>query len=304
MNQLTKKSLYRKPMFSSKEDVFLDTIIIVLCVFIGCICLYPFIYTISVSFSDSVAVTKGQVWLLPKGINLNSYKMLLKHPNLVNSYANTIFYTAAGTLWSMIMTTMAAFALSKRYLIGKTFFSYYIVFTMIFSGGLIPTFLVVTKLGLYNSRAAIILVGAMSAWNLIIMRTFMQSIPVSLKESARIDGANDWTIFLKIYLPLSKPAISIVTLFYAVAIWNDFFSSLIYLYDESKFPVQLIIRSLVVTMNDAMGSSIASSSSAGQFAPLSFKSAVVVVTMFPIMVIYPFIQKYFAKGIMVGAVKG
>ncbi len=304
MNQLTKKSLYRKPMFSSKEDIFLDTIIIVLCIFIGCICLYPFIYTISVSLSDSVAVTKGQVWLLPKGINLNSYKMLLKHPNLANSYANTIFYTAAGTLWSMIMTTMAAFALSKRNLIGKTFFSYYIVFTMIFSGGLIPTFLVVTKLGLYNSRAAIVLVGAMSAWNLIIMRTFMQSIPVSLKESARIDGANDWTIFLKIYLPLSKPAISIVTLFYAVAIWNDFFSSLIYLYDESKFPVQLIIRSLVVTMNDAMGSSIATSSSAGQFAPLSFKSAVVVVTMFPIMVIYPFIQKYFAKGIMVGAVKG
>lgn len=132
----------------------------------------------------------------------------------------------------------------------------------------------------------------------------MQSISISLKESMRMDGANDWTIFIKLYIPLSKPAISIITLFYAVGRWNDFFTALIYLVDEKKFPVQLIIRSMVVSMDDAMGSAIATSSGAGQYTPLSFRSAVVVVTMFPVMVIYPFIQRYFTKGIMIGAVKG
>lgn len=292
------------PTYSAASDRVVDTILTVLALLIIAVCLYPFIYMLSLSVSDAVSVTKGEVHLLPKGLNFNAYKQLLKHPDLMRSFLNTLFYTIVGTAWSMFMTTLAAYALAKRDLPGKRFFNFFIVFTMIFSAGLIPTFLVVNKLGLYNTRAAIILVGAFSPWNLIVLRTYMQSLPVSLKESARIDGASEFYIFRKIYLPLSKPAVATIMLFYAVARWNDYFHALVYLIDTDKMPVQMIIRGLVITMNDALGSTIAVSGNANAYSPQSFRAAVIIVTMLPILCLYPFIQKYFTKGMMVGSVKG
>jgi ABC-type glycerol-3-phosphate transport system permease component len=206
---------------------------------------------------------------------------------------------------------MASFVMAKRRFPGKKFLSYFLLIPMLFGGGLIPTFLVVVGVGLYNTAASQIILNCISVWNIMIMRTFMQSIPLSLKESARIDGAGDWTIFTRIYVPMCTAVIAIIGLFIAVAKWNDFFSALIYLDDEKKFPVQLVIYQLLITAEDklnkaiSMGSTqVGAAGSVHNYTALSFKAAVVVVTMFPIMVIYPFIQKYFTKGMMIGAIKG
>jgi putative aldouronate transport system permease protein len=301
---MKKRVFSRDPMYNSTADLTMDMTVGLICMVIVLFCLYPFLYTISLSISNAMAVTRGEVKLLPVGFTTAAYGMLLRHPNLINSYGNTIFYTVAGTAWSLVITTMAAYALAKRRFPGKKFFNYFVLFPMLFNGGLIPLFLVVVKLYLFDTRMALIVVGAVSVWNLIILKTFMQSIPLSLKESAKMDGAGDWFIFRKIYIPISKPAISIIALFYAVARWNDFFSALIFLNNEKKFPVQLIIYQLVATADDQLSKAISMSSGAANFTPLSFKAAVVVVTMFPVMVIYPFIQKYFTKGMMIGAIKG
>jgi putative aldouronate transport system permease protein len=267
--------------------------------------IYPILYVLSLSFSGKIAVEKGLVWLYPIDLTLSSYNLFFQNSSLLGPYANTIFYTVAGTAYSLLLTLLGAYSLSKKRLVGKNFFMFIIMFTMLFSGGLIPTFLVVNRLGLFNTVWAILIPCAIGPMNLIIVRTSILQIPDSLAESAVIDGANDFQILARIIMPLSMPVIATIGLFYAVGRWNDFFSALIYLNNEKLYPIQLVIRSLLVTMDNSIFVDMyRTQNKINTYTPLAFKSAVVVITMLPIMVIYPFIQKYFVKGVMIGAIKG
>jgi len=273
--------------------------------FIVIITLYPIVYVFSVSISAPSAVESQKVWLWPVGFSLGSYELMALHPYLGRSYLNTVIYTVSGAAYSMILTTFGAFALSRRNLIGKNLMMFLIFFTMIFSGGMIPTYLVVVALGLYNSYAAMIFPCAISAYYLILMRTFMQQVPYSMEESAKIDGANDFTVLFRIYLPMSIPVLATIGLFYAVDRWNDWFSAMLYLSSTSLYPVQLVIRNLLITMTDNLvNQKVSQGSGVSTFTPTGFKCAVIVVTIVPIIAVYPFLQKYFVKGVMIGAIKG
>lgn len=293
-----------KRIYSNTTDRIIDAVVYTISLAVLIITLYPFIYVLSLSFSSRIAVEKGLVMLWPVDITIASYRVLTEHPLLLNSYGNTIFYTLAGTAYSLFITITGAYACSKQRLPGRKIITLLITFTMLFSGGLIPTFLTVDMLGLMNTRGAIILPCAVSVMYLFIMRTAFNSIPAALEESALLDGANDLQTLFVIYLPLSKATIATIALFYAVGRWNDFFNALIYLNDDKLFPLQLVIRSLLVAMTDAMIYGSTFNAEAAKMSPLSFRAAVVVVTILPIMCIYPFVQRYFVSGVMIGAIKG
>ncbi len=264
------------------------------------IILYPFIYILAVSLSDSVSVMQNDVWLWPIGFNLDAYKKVASVNNFLNSYKNTFLYTLVGTAIALVVTTLTAYPLSKSYLKGRRFFNLMIVFTMMFSGGLVAGYLNIKELGIMNSIWAIVLPGCCSAYNMILMRTFFEQLPISMEESAKLDGASDMAILLKIILPLSTPIISTMVLFYAVGRWNSWFTEFIYLRDADKFPLQLIIRSVVLTGEMDM----AAQGSSEIVTATSLKYSVVIVSMIPMLILYPLIQKYLVKGIMIGAVKG
>lgn len=294
----------RKAMYASGSDRVLDAVVYGICILVIMVTLYPMLYVVSLSFSARTAVEKGQVMFWPVDFTLASYELLTDHPLLLPSYLNTVFYTVVGAGYSLLLTVMGAYTLAKRDLPGNRLFALLITFTMLFSGGLIPTFLLVDQLGLYNTRAAIILPSAVSVMYLFIMRTAYRGIPMALEESAVLDGANDLQLLWHVYLPLSKASIATIALFYAVGRWNEFFNALIYLTDDQLFPVQLVIRGLLISMSDAMTYGSTFNAEAAKMSPLSFRAAVIVVTILPIMVVYPFVQKYFVSGVMIGAIKG
>jgi len=294
-----RKTVIRRGASDWALDIFVYLFVFVLLVLM----LYPFLYVISTSISNQTEVMRGAVTVYPRGFDLSSYKAILLNPMLPISYFNTIIYSIAGTAITLVITAMSAYPLSLKKFETRGFWSLLYVITMFFGGGMIPTFLVVKGLGLYNTRLAMILPGIISAWNIIIMRSFFQSIPSSLHESAYLDGANDWTTLWRIILPLSKAVIATIGLFTFVAIWNDFFSALLYLKDSDKYPLQMILRVILFNSTtsqtpDDQTRNLANISSQG------VKSAVIVVAIFPIMCIYPFIQKYFVKGVMIGSIKG
>lgn len=294
----------RKAMYASGSDRVLDAVVYGICILVIMVTLYPMLYVVSLSFSARTAVEKGQVMFWPVDFTLASYELLTDHPLLLPSYLNTVFYTVVGAGYSLLLTVTGAYTLAKRDLPGNRLFALLITFTMLFSGGLIPTFLLVDQLGLYNTRAAIILPSAVSVMYLFIMRTAYRGIPMALEESAVLDGANDLQLLWHVYLPLSKASIATIALFYAVGRWNEFFNALIYLTDDQLFPVQLVIRGLLISMSDAMTYGSTFNAEAAKMSPLSFRAAVIVVTILPIMVVYPFVQKYFVSGVMIGAIKG
>lgn len=265
--------------------------------------LYPFIYMISVSLSQDVYVLRGEVWLWPKGFNLKMYELVLKDPRITTAYMNTILYTVVGTGTALVITSLGAYAISKRDMLFRRFFMMIIVFTMFFSGGMIPTFLVVKSMGLMDTLWAMILPGAVSTWNLIIMRTFFAGIPKELEESGRVDGLTDFGIFLRIVLPLSKAVLATIGLFYAVSIWNNFYQALLYLRDSDLYPLQVVLRNIVLAgqVNNADVTSVGGDN---LIVEESLKFATIIVSTLPILLIYPFLQKYFVKGVMIGAVKG
>lgn len=267
--------------------------------------LYPIYYMFISSISDGYAVLRGEVKLLPVGINFSAYKAVFASPDIPRSYLNTVVYTVVGTLINVTMTAMCAYPLSRKRFYGRNVFSFMIIFTMFFDAGMISNFMVVNSLHLNNSIWAIVLPGAINAWNMIIMRSFFQQIPEELFESAHLDGASDFTIFIRIVLPLSVPIIMTMILFYAVGHWNSWFNALIYLDDKAKYPVQLIMRNIVLS-GETSALSSGGASVAGDLGIIAtnIKYAVVFVTMLPILLVYPFIQKYFVKGILVGAIKG
>lgn len=298
-------SVKKKRKRRSVSDIIFLTINYVLLIVCCIIVLYPIYYMFIISISDGYAVLRGEVKLLPVGINFSSYKAVLESPDIPRSYLNTVIYTVVGTFINVAMTAMCAYPLSRKKFYGRNVFAFMIIFTMFFDAGMIANFMVVDQLHLTNKIWAIVLPGAINAWYMVIMRTFFQQIPEEIYESAHLDGAGDFVIFGKIVLPLSAPTIMTMVLFYAVGHWNSWFNALIYLDDKAKYPVQLIMRNIVLSgETSALSSSAAAMSQDAGIIATNVKYAVVFVTMLPILLVYPFIQKYFVKGIMVGALKG
>lgn len=264
-------------------------------------CLLPFVNIIASSFASPAEVIAKPFIIFPETFSLDAYRYVLSTPTIFRSLFVTIFITLVGTVLSMVLTSMMAYGLSRPYLPGRRFINFAVVFTMLFSGGMIPTFLVVNSLGLIDTLWAMILPIAVNAFNMIIMRNFFQALPMSLEESARIDGAGDFLIFRKIMLPLAKPSIATISLFYAVSYWNTYMNAILYVNDSTKWPIQILLRQIVI-----VSSGLQSEGMALDIVPpaQSVKMAVITVATLPMLMVYPFVQKYFVKGALVGSVKG
>jgi putative aldouronate transport system permease protein len=271
---------------------------------IALVTLYPFVYVLSASISNGEAVAAGQVLLLPKNINFSAYGKVMEFRGLWVAYGNTIFYAVVGTATCMFFSVTGAYALSKHRLMGRKFFTIMVTLTMWFKAGTVPEFLNFRSLGLYNTRAVPIIGFAIVAFNVIILKTYFESVPESLEESASIDGANDLRILASIYLPLSKAGLATVALFYAISKWNGFFWSMILLRDENKVPLQVLLRKMIIEMNATSEFSDAVEMARLGYSVETVVYATIIISIIPMVVVYPFVQKYFTKGTMVGAVKG
>ncbi len=270
--------------------------------------LYPLVYIVSASFSDPYRVAGGEMWLWPVGFTLEGYERLLHYSEIWLGYGNTIYYTVVGTLLALAVTLPAAFAISRRDFVGKGFLMLMIMITMFFSGGLIPTYLNIRNLGLLNTRTLMIIAGASSAYNLIISRTFFTTLPEEMLEAAKIDGCSHTRLFCQIVLPLSKPILAVMAMYFAVGHWNDYFTAMIYLQDRALFPLQLFLREILIQskvsvemMADVDAAEVLNESA--RVAEMVKYSSIIVATL-PMMVAYPFLQRFFIKGVMIGAVKG
>jgi len=267
------------------------------------ITLYPLVYVLFYSLSDPQYVVQNRGLILyPHGFNWDAYVMVFKNPNIIQAFGNTVFYVVVGTSINIILTALGAYALSRKNLMLKNVVMFLIVFTMFFEGGLVPLYLMVQKVGLLDSRLALIIPSAISAFNLIIMRTAFQAVPESLEESARIDGANDWSILFRVILPLSMPVIAVMILFYGVSHWNSWFFATIFLQDRELFPLQLILREILIS-NDTSSMSVSVGSGDKMSIGETIKYATIIVATVPILFLYPFLQRYFVKGVMIGAIK-
>jgi putative aldouronate transport system permease protein len=288
---------------ASPSDRVFNVVNFLIAAFVLLITLYPFLYVVSASLSDPSALNRGEVWLFPKGINLEAYKTVLKNHELWVDYYNTIWYVVVGTLFNIVFTTLLAYPLSRRNMVGRNVITILVAFTMFFSGGLVPVYLMVKNLHLLDTRWALVFPCLINTWNMIIMRTFFVSIPESLHEAAVIDGANEFQILLKIVIALSKPVLAVMVLFYAVAHWNTYFSALLYLNNESYYPLQMFLRKIIVQFD--MTSMTGGMGSDPMVQPIgeSIRYATIIVSTLPILCVYPFLQKYFAAGVMIGAIK-
>jgi putative aldouronate transport system permease protein len=267
--------------------------------------LFPFLYVISVSLTDPNTYVQGEFILLPKDFSLDSYKFVLGTGQLWNSVKATLFITVVGTILNLFVTTTFAYVLTKNEMPGWKLFTYMVLFVMFFHAGLVPGYLLIRELGLMNSLWALILPGLTNPWSLFVVRSFYRSIPNSLEEAAYIDGANDLTIFGKIILPLSKPVIAAFALFFAVGLWNTYLSGIFYIQDPQKWPLQVFLSQMIIESNTNLGTSV-NFDDIRQVQPPSetVKMASLVLVMLPILVVYPFLQKHFAKGVLLGSVKG
>lgn len=276
------------------------------------IVLYPLIYIVSASISDPQFVNSGEMWLWPRGFTMEGYKTILENNSIWRGYLNTIYYTALGTSINLLVTLPAAYALSRPDFYGHRAFTTFLLITMFVSGGLIPSYLLIKNLGMLNTVWALVLPGAASVYNIVVTRTFFQStIPREMEEAAIIDGCSDFKLFMKIVLPLSTPIIAVMALFYGVGHWNGFFGALIYLSDKSMYPLQMVLREILVlqdmssnSIGGTMTSEMAELMYSKQQLAAVIKYGVMIVSTLPIIAVYPFLQKYFVKGMMVGSVKG
>ncbi|WP_419876288.1 carbohydrate ABC transporter permease [Candidatus Pristimantibacillus sp. PTI5] len=268
------------------------------------IIVYPLYFIVMASFSDPAAVANGKMWLFPKGFTLDGYKELLKHSNIWIGYKNTILYTAVGTLISLAVNVSAAYALSRKDLVGRKAITMFFIFTMFFNGGLIPTFLTIRDFHMYDTFLVMVLPFSVAVFNIIVARTFFQSsIPGDLWEAAQLDGCGNLKYYVQIVLPLSKAILSVLALWTAVGYWNSYFNALIYLKDQDLYPLQLVLRNILIT--NQMQSSLGTGEAAVVALRLAnlMRYAVIIVSTLPIMCLYPFVQKYFNQGVMIGAVK-
>lgn len=295
------------PVF--KQSILFDTVVYTIVIFAVAITLYPFIYVLSASISNPHALSKGEVILLPKNIYFGSYIFILKTPEIWRAYYNTIWYTIVGTIFNIIFTVLAAYPLSRSQFLARKFYMFLFVFTMFFSGGMIPSYILISRLGLYNTRWVMIIPGLIATWNMIICRTYMQTtIPDELIEAAKIEGSSEFSILRSIVIPLSKPILATLTIFYGVGHWNSFFNALIYLRDPNLQPLQIILRRILLSASPDILKSQQNSFSYAETAQamlfLQIKYAVIFTSILPILLLYPFLQKHFVKGIMIGSLKG
>lgn len=301
-----KKEMAVKSIKETKRDIIFNIVNYTILSLLLIIIAYPLIFIVSSSFSDPYMVLSGRVWLLPIKPSLEGYKAVFNSKMIWSGYANSIMYAGLGTCLNIVITILAAYPLSRRDLKGRSIIMFVFTFTMFFSGGIIPTYLVVQKLGLINKRAVMVIPVAMTVWNMIITRTYFQStIPKELLEASQIDSCNNTRFLLHIVLPLSKPVIAVIALFYAVWHWNSYFNALIYLRDEAKYPLQLVLRQILIQneFNNDMMADIKEMEKK-TFLQALLKYSLIVVASAPLMIAYPFVQKYFVKGVMIGAIKG
>ncbi len=267
------------------------------------ITVYPFLYIVSASFSSSEAIFGGKVFFWPVEPDLEGYKQVFKQNSLWLAYGNTIYYTITGTVINMVATMIAAYPLARRQFFARRFLNFFVAFTMYFSGGIIPTYLLITRLGFYNSRWVMIIPRLLTVYYMMMCRSAFSGIPDEIFESAEIEGANDWQIFYRIASRLITPTLAVLTLYYAISHWNNYFTPLLYMSDSKLLPMQVLLRRVLIQSSSEL---LGDTAGSGDRAAVSIKVryVTIVVTIFPILSIYPFIQKYFVKGIMLGAIKG
>ncbi|HRX08213.1 MAG TPA: carbohydrate ABC transporter permease [Candidatus Limiplasma sp.] len=271
---------------------------------VGFLCLAPMLHVIASSISDPITLARERgfhLWPIAP-FSFEGYKAVLGYQNILTGYGNTVFYVAAGIVFNLFLTTIAAYVLSRKRFMPGNVIMLFIAFTMLFNGGLIPNYLLIVRMGLVDNRLAVILPSAFNAFNLVIMRTSMKEIPEALEESARLDGANDLQILWHIIIPVSQATMAVITLFVAVSIWNSWFTASIYLTDRAKWPLQLFLREVLI--NNSQRSLNAGVKASAMTLQTLVKYCVIVVATLPILFIYPFLQKYFVKGIMIGSIKG
>ena len=290
----------------TREDAIFDLVINLLLIFAFIVTFYPLYFVVLASISSPAAIASGQTILIPVEPSLMSYKHILNDARIWVGYKNTIFYTVFGTVFGILLTIPAGYALSRKDLVGRGFFMKLMVFTMYFNGGLVPTYMVIKNLNMVNSPSVMIILGSFTVFNMIVTRTFfMSKIPDELLEASQIDGCGNGRFFLSVVLPLSKEILAVMVLYIAVAHWNSFFNALIYLGSQKLFPLQLIIREILLGAQNIMGESL-SSADIGEMQRLAetIKYGVIVIASIPILLLYPFVQKYFVKGVMLGSIKG
>ncbi|WP_100406459.1 carbohydrate ABC transporter permease [Bacillus solitudinis] len=274
----------------------------ILLALIAIITVLPFLHVIAASFATGAELAEKRFLLFPTVWSLDAYRYIFSTDTIMKSMLISILVTVGGTVWSMLLSTLTAYGLSRRDLVGRRYIMFFIVFTMLFNGGMIPTFLIVQQTGLLNSLWALIIPVSINAFNMIILKSFFQNLPDGLEESAKIDGCNDFGILFRIVIPCSMPAIATISLFYAVTYWNTYMHAILYLSDSAKWPVQVLLRQIVVL---ASGLSYDGAEYTNVPPPeISVKMAVIVVATIPVLLVYPFLQKYFAKGALIGSMKG
>jgi putative aldouronate transport system permease protein len=302
-----KKCKHKKEK-KDKRDLIFSIVIYIFLALIVIITLYPLIYVVSASISDPTLVSTGKMWLLPKGITFKGYNRVFRNKEIWIGYRNTILYTVAGTIISLMITIPCGYALSIKNLPGRKGLSFIFLFTMFFGGGLIPLYLLVKDLHILNTVWSVLLPSAASIWNIIITRTFFEStIPAGLEEAAEIDGCNVFQKFFKIVVPLSAPIIAVMALFYGVGRWNSYFDEMIFLSNRNMFPLQVFLREiLIITQMNTSNMSMSNAVSMAEQVKIAgiVKYAVMIVSTLPIICVYPFIQRFFVKGVMVGSIKG
>ncbi|SMF65197.1 carbohydrate ABC transporter membrane protein 2, CUT1 family (TC 3.A.1.1.-) [Paenibacillus uliginis N3/975] len=290
----------------SKSEKWFDWSVHIILILICVAVLYPLVFVLMASISSPDAVMRGEVWLWPKELTLVGYSKIFQNNEILVGYGNTIVYTVVGTAINLVMSIAAAYPLSRKDFYGRNVIAALMVFTMFFSGGMVPTYLLVKSLGMLNSMWALIIPGAVSVYNILIMRTFFQNgIPYEVQEAAAIDGSSNMSTLIRIVLPLSMPIIAVMILFYSVGHWNAYFSALIYLTDRDKYPLQLFLREILIQgqMQEMLGIGDDTQSRIVMEGE-AIKYAAVMVANLPVLCLYPFLQKYFVKGVMIGAVKG
>ncbi len=298
--------MHNSQIKDSPSDRVFNFINLTLVTLMFLIVLYPLVYVVSASVSNPEAVGTGKVILFPVGFTLDGYFRVFREKNILIGYRNTFLYTILGTLLNLLMTLPCGYALSKKELPGGGIIMGIMIFTMYFSGGMIPSFILMQSLGLYNTRTILIISGALSVYNLIICRTFFLAMPKELEEAAYIDGCTVSRTFVQIILPLSKALMGVMVLYYAVAHWNSYMTALIYIIDDAKKPLQLFLRRILITeqMNSAMNAVSDDEQASAEYLKHLIKYSVIIVSSLPVLIIYPFLQRYFEKGVLIGSVKG
>lgn len=289
----------------SASDKLLDIVVWIIAALAVIVTAYPFLYVVSVAFSDGEAVARGEVYLFPVGFSLDTFRMVMNYDQLWVAYGNSIFYTIVGTVCNVIFTCLAAYPLSRRHFFLRRKLNFFVAFTMYFSGGLIPTYMVVTGLGLYNNRLAMILPVLLSTYNMMICRSAMEAVPEDLFECASLEGANDFYMLTHIAVPLIKPTLAVLTLYYAVARYNDFFNAMLYLGKSELQPLQMFLRRiLILSSAEILQQAGTAGAAAAAQNTLKIRYVCIVLAAVPIFCITPFVQKYLVSGTMLGAVKG